>query len=231
MLRRNLALFERDRRGAAALEFAIILPLIALIYLGGYDAMRLLRVYDKTQTAAKTVADLVGQEPTNQAIPTSEVALLLSSAPVAATPYNDTTNFSVTASAIDLKLNGQGACCDATVRWSATQNGTLRPCGVTLTQIGSTGAWSTSTIPSKIATQQVIPINGLQTWAPSVVVVDISYNNVSLTPGISTFATRMIWQHAYAIPRLYGQVTVASSGNKPAAMTGLSSGQTGKVCS
>ena len=53
-------------------------------------------------------------------------------------------------SAVDIKANTDGSCCQALVRWSFTQNGTLRACTTPLTQVADGTTQSATTIPKSI---------------------------------------------------------------------------------
>jgi len=54
-----------DRSGMAAVEFALLFPVLAILFLGSYEASDLLLHYLKLQAAAETAADLVSQTPVN----------------------------------------------------------------------------------------------------------------------------------------------------------------------
>ena len=219
-LRSALPRLARNASGMAAVEFALLLPLLLLIYLGGFDVMRMVRAADKVESASKTLADLTAQEP-NYADPASEISTLIQASAIAASPFNDA-NLTITVSAIDLSVNGT-TCCTAKVNWSITQGGTLRPCNKTLRQIGPTDAWAIDTIPAKIGTQGIVLVNALQTYVSSVIVTDVSYSYTGITPGISGLLSKTMWRHSYSVPRSGGQVTLTST-------SGLATGQTGASC-
>lgn len=219
--RGTLARLARDAAGIAAVEFALILPLFLVIYLGGFDVMRMVRAADKIESASKTLADLVAQEQTNSSVPASDIATLIQASAIAAMPFNNA-NLTVTVSAIDLVVKN-GTCCTATVNWSVTQGGTLRPCSKTLRQIGPNDAWAIDTIPAKIGTQGIVLLGTLQSYVASAIVTDISYSYSGVTPGVSKLLSKQMWRHSYAIPRIGGQVTLTSN-------SGLATGQTGIVC-
>lgn len=67
-----LSLFARCRSGIAATEFALVLPLMALIFFGMLEASDLLTVKRKVANAANSLADLVSQEPTIEAADISD---------------------------------------------------------------------------------------------------------------------------------------------------------------
>ena len=59
----GLARFVGDRRGAALVEFAILSPLLVLLYLGTVEATSAVRAYLKLNAAAQTYADLIANQP------------------------------------------------------------------------------------------------------------------------------------------------------------------------
>ena len=56
-----LARLPRDRRGAAAVEFALVVPFVAVVYMGGSDTAMAVSINRKIHNAAGTIGDLVGQ--------------------------------------------------------------------------------------------------------------------------------------------------------------------------
>jgi Flp pilus assembly protein TadG len=59
--RRLLTRFAHDERAVAVVEFALILPLMLLLYLGSIEASSLLTVDRRIEVVASTVADLVAR--------------------------------------------------------------------------------------------------------------------------------------------------------------------------
>ena len=56
MRSRNL---QHDQSGLAAVEFAIILPIMLLLFLGSFETTNLVLAYMKLEASAETAADLV----------------------------------------------------------------------------------------------------------------------------------------------------------------------------
>lgn len=56
-----LGTFASDRSGIAAVEFALILPVMLLLYLGGFEASKALEASRKVETTAETVGNLVAR--------------------------------------------------------------------------------------------------------------------------------------------------------------------------
>lgn len=53
----------RDRKGAAAVEFAMILPVMLLLYLGTFEASNALIMKRRVDSAAETVGGIVARSP------------------------------------------------------------------------------------------------------------------------------------------------------------------------
>jgi len=122
--------FVKSTRGVAAIEFAAILPVLAVIFLGSLDGGRAITIYMKARSATFALASIANQYTTIQASDmtgitgaTSKIMAPYSSAPAVIT---------ISQIAIDNKGN-------ATIVWSYSQGGTAR------TQ------FSTITIPSTLA--------------------------------------------------------------------------------
>ena len=116
--------FKADRRGVSAIEFAMIVPLMITLYLGGIEITQAVAVNRKTTLVAHTVADLVAQD-TN--VTNSEMSDILAASATVATPFVSS-NLKVTVSSITIDSTGK-----ATVAWSDSYNGTARSVGSTVT--------------------------------------------------------------------------------------------------
>lgn len=106
--------FASDRRASAAIEFAVIAPLMISLYLGGVEISDAVAANRKTTLVARTVADLVAQD---SKITNAVMDDVLAAATAVATPYGDN-NLSVTVSSIKIDNTGIGK-----VEWSDTKNG------------------------------------------------------------------------------------------------------------
>ncbi len=223
---RRLVAFVKSRSGTAAVEFAIVLPVALLVYVGVAEVTDGVLASRRVTTVTKTLTDLLSLQGTTtqststptpgNAVSATTLSALLTSAATLMAP-EPTTPLSMTISAIDVTNTAQGTCCSALVRWSYTQSGTLRPCLVQLTVLPSTSDYALTQIPSGL-----LPY-GTQLPAPlSVLITDVSYTyQPTISQNILNFAPTM-QRTQYMFPRATGQVT---AGALPA-----SGSQHGMVC-
>lgn len=115
---RSLRRFARDRAGISAVEFAIVLPFMLTLYLGGVELGDGLSVQFKATLAARTVADLASQY---QSIDSATMNAILGAASTVLTPYS-ANQMVVTVSELQT-TQGSGS---ASVQWSCSLNGTKR---------------------------------------------------------------------------------------------------------
>lgn len=105
----------RDSKGAGAIEFAILFPVLVMLYIGAFEITIGLSVSKRLTRAAGTVADLVTQQ---QSVTKSTLAQMPSVATAIFVPYNNTSlTLKITGITIDASAN-------AKVLWSWAQDGT-----------------------------------------------------------------------------------------------------------
>jgi Flp pilus assembly protein TadG len=124
LLPRRLSDFAKDDRGMSAVEFAMLLPLMLTLYLGGVEVSQGISIDRKVTLTARTVADLVAQVAT---IDTTGVNASLGASAAILAPYSDS-NAQITVSVVTIDANG-----NAKIAWSATKNGTARAAGSAVT--------------------------------------------------------------------------------------------------
>jgi Flp pilus assembly protein TadG len=122
---RTLKAFLISTDGLAAVEFAILLPFMLLLYLGSFEVTQAIAVQRMVTLTASTVANIVTQYTSISQSQTMPDILQASSAVL--TPY-PVSNAVVTVSCISVNAAGQ-----ATVAWSQSLNGTARPTGQSVT--------------------------------------------------------------------------------------------------
>ena len=115
--------FAADQRGVSAVEFAILLPLMLTMYLGGVEISQAVSADRKTTLVAHTVGDLVAQASN---VTTADMTNVLNAGAAVAYPFSSS-NLRTTVTAVCINSAGN----QATVLWSRTLNGTARTGTVT----------------------------------------------------------------------------------------------------
>jgi Flp pilus assembly protein TadG len=114
---RILQRFRSSTRGVAAIEFAAIMPVLAIIFLATFDGGQAIATYMKVRAATYALASISNQYVT---IASTDMSSILGATSVIMAPYNTATP-SVTISQITISNKGK-----ATIEWSANQGGTAR---------------------------------------------------------------------------------------------------------
>ena len=228
----------RDRRGIAAVEFALLLPLMLLMYVGATDVTRGVMASRDVDILSRTVSDLVAQSQTNT-ITASQISTAFSAASGIMRPFS-TTNLTMTVSAVTIGImSGTTTCCQAAVSWSYTQGGTLRTCAAKttstsaniLTQVADGTRPSPTTIPASIINANTSAGYGYSASKSSyLIIADVTYtytplfNPTSITALFGPAATWLaptISKTTYMVPRL------SSGGITLSTPIGAGSGQSG----
>jgi len=116
--------FIQSTRAVAAIEFAMIMPALMIIFLGSFDAGRAINIYMKVRSATYALAAITNQYPT---IAASDMTTITGATSKIFYPYS-TTPAVVTISQI--AISNVGA---ATIAWSYSQGGTARAQGSPIT--------------------------------------------------------------------------------------------------
>jgi len=135
---RRRAGFARDRRGIAAVEFALILPLMLLLYVGEGELSQALAIKRLVSITSGTVTNLVAQYTTISA--STQMPDILNASAQVLTPY-PSSNATVVVTCITVDANGV-----ATVAWSQALNGTGRTVGTIFTLPASLDTPNTTVI-------------------------------------------------------------------------------------
>jgi Flp pilus assembly protein TadG len=114
--------FAADRRGSSAVEFALLLPLMLIMYFGSIQITDAISADRQVTLVASTVAEITSQYTT---VSSTDVSNILAAASSVLTPF-PVANAQVTLSSVLIDANGK-----ATVDWSATLNGAQRSGTVT----------------------------------------------------------------------------------------------------
>lgn len=108
--------FARDHEGVSAVEFAIVLPLMLSLYIGGVELGQGLQIKFKVTEAARTVTDITSQY---VSIDAPTMSSILSASSIVVSPYS-ASNMIVTVSQVQVAANAS----TGTVNWSCSLNGT-----------------------------------------------------------------------------------------------------------
>ena len=106
-----------DRRGVSAIEFAMILPALILMYVGSAEVGNALTIYRRTSTIASTAADLTAQTKT---VSTTDLQDIVSASTSIMTPY-PTQPLKIVLSSVVADTNNIGK-----VAWSYSNKGSGR---------------------------------------------------------------------------------------------------------
>jgi len=123
-LRSHVRRFARDRHAVSAVEFAIVLPFMLLMYIGGVELADGLAIKFKVTETARTVTDLTTQY---VSIDAATMSSILGAAATVVAPY-PSANMVVTVSEVTTNSQSQG-----TITWSDSLNGTPRTVGASVT--------------------------------------------------------------------------------------------------
>lgn len=181
-MRALLAQFRRAKDGLAAVEFALLLPVMITLFFGVVEVSLALACRADVTNVASTAADLIAQE---SSVSTSDMSNVWSALNAILYPYS-TSVAQITVSSIkyDTSTNSLTA---GKVAWSCTKNGTARTLNTTVT------------LPS-----------GLMVANGSVIMSEITYNYTSPTTKIIT-GTKVMTNTFYTKPRRVAQITGPSS--------------------
>jgi len=124
--------FARSTSGLAAIEFAIILPVLLLLLLGTFDAGRAITIYMKVRAATYTLAAVTNQYSTTTPIQSTDMQAITGATAAVLSPYPSAPT-SVTITQIK-----QTTATQAVVSWSYAVNGTAYGAGSTWSRIPST---------------------------------------------------------------------------------------------
>jgi Flp pilus assembly protein TadG len=124
--------FAASIRGVAAIEFAIIAPLLLLLLVETFDIGNGIAVYMKVRSATFTLASITNQYTTGgNAIQSTDMTAITGSTSAVLAPYSSSP---VTATITQIKMTSASR---ATVSWSYSLNGTAYTQGSSWTRLPS----------------------------------------------------------------------------------------------
>jgi Flp pilus assembly protein TadG len=115
---RAIRRFAREHRGVSAVEFALLLPVMLTIYLGGSEVTQGITIKRKTTIATRTIGDLVAQD---VSVTNAEIAAIFAATAAVLAPY-PAANLKIVVSSVAIDNNNV-----ARITWSdATGGATAR---------------------------------------------------------------------------------------------------------
>ena len=180
---RSFLALLRDRRAVAAVEFALLLPLMITMFVGGNEISQALAIFRKVGHTSSTLGDLVAQEA--DGLVTTELTDILAASSSVMTPYS-ASSAKMIVSAVKYTTSGGFKVC-----WSRAQNDTA----------WTAGSAPPVTIPTGIVTdgQQVIVTHVSYTYtsAFSTIMTDILGSSSITLSDISYFRPRVTTSVTY----------------------------------
>lgn len=113
-----------DRRGAAAVEFAIILPVMLVLFFGTVELSNGVAVDRQVTLTARTLSDLISQAAT---ISDTDVSNAFAASSAIMAPYSATPLKAIIS---EIKIDSSG---NATIAWSKASNATAYTAGASVT--------------------------------------------------------------------------------------------------
>lgn len=141
--------FRRDHRGLSAVEFALILPFMLTLYLGGSELTQAITIKRKTALVTRTIGDLVAQDVN---ITNAKIQAIFSASAAVAAPY-PTANLKIIVSSVS--IDGQGV---AKIAWSDAYQNTARAVNSTVTLPTGLNIANTSLIWAEVGYNYTPPI-------------------------------------------------------------------------
>ena len=174
---RKLRQFSRDRRGNNLVEFGLILPVLALVFMGSVDVGQLVVAHMKIYNAASSMADLVSRDETISAATLND---LFGAASQVATPFDLATNGKVIITSVSADTDD-----DPRIFWQQEDAG---------------GFAATSEVGNVVGEPATLPSSLQVDEQETIIVSEVFYDFKPIFGLVSTGTT--IYHSAYYRPRL-----------------------------
>jgi len=202
--------WRTDASGAAVVEFAIILPVLAAVLIGGYEVSHLILTYRKLCDVTGQLADIVSQEAT----PTSQANIQGDMAAATQVMYPDSVT-PLTLVVSEINVNGYG---QAWVGWSeGWLAGTVNE-SVAHAVTGVPGSWTT--LPSAMVNNTIATnvsgcstTEGNTTPCYSYILVESRYSYQSAIGGSYIGFTVPVGDQVYMPPRNEATISCTDATN------------------
>jgi Flp pilus assembly protein TadG len=210
--RRNLARAAGDKSGTAAIEFAMISPVLLMTLLGGTEITQAVMAARKAATATRTMADLTAQIRGATDLTTAMVDEIYAAGRLVMSPY-PSTSLKVTISRVDVTEVANVR--SARTVWSVTRNGAAaRPCGL-LAKVANTAAPAPGNFPAGMYyPSRFIVVDVIYTFAAPLT-TNFAPANMGFSGWTNTGSGIQIRKTAYMQTRLDGAPFVTGAGNCP----------------
>lgn len=170
--------FWRDERGVAGVEFAVILPIIFVMFMGVVEISNFVLVNQRTEKMAHNIADLVAQ---NETITPRQLNVIMDAASEIMTPFPFGAQGHIIITSVHRNPGG-----DPRVAWQYEGGGTLHE---TESEFGATGF--DSPLPEGFT------LNERET----VIIAEVFYDYGSILTDMFSSGQRM-YKYAFYKPRL-----------------------------
>jgi Flp pilus assembly protein TadG len=205
MLRRLLASIK-DSRGVAALEFALVVPMMVLIFIGIYQISQVVRVSMKLSNVAVAVADLVAQQDSVTGGLTGSLGNFCKGAQLMMAPFPASAaanSFSLAIVSVTNYSNINSPGGNVKVDWEVD-----KACPITATAVGS-AATTAVTSPVNLLLNTGPP-NTTNIAGDTVIMVQVTYSYSSLVSYIApTIGTQT--RTGFARPRANSVITCTAA--------------------
>lgn len=130
--------FGRENRGISAVEFALLVPIMVTLFIGGTELTQGITIKRKTTIATRTIADLVAQD---TSITNAEMTAIFAATSSVLAPY-PAANLKLIVSSVAIAQNG-----NATIVWSDANGGAVaRTVGSPVTLPDGLNAFTNTTL-------------------------------------------------------------------------------------
>lgn len=209
---RNIPRAARDASGTAAIEFALIAPLLLVILLAGTEVTQAVMAARKVSTATRTVADLTAQ--IRGATPLTDAMLdeIHAAGKLIIAPYSHQT-LKLTISRVDV-TNVNDVPTARTV-WTATRNGgTARPCAV-LNRVANAATPDPGAFPDGMHYEGRFIIADIRYVYPAILSANFNPEALGFGAWRSTAEGIEVRRTAYMQMRIDGNPTMTGEGACP----------------
>lgn len=212
--RKKIARAAADKSGTAAIEFAMISPLLLVTLLGGTEITQAVMAARKAATATRTMTDLTAQIRGSVDFTSAMVDEIYAAGSLVMSPYPATT-LKVTISRVDVTEVANVR--SARTMWSVTRNGAAaRPCGL-LAKVANTAAPAPGNFPAGMYyPARFIVVDVVYTFAAPLT-TNFAPANMGFSGWVNTGSGIQIRKTAYMQTRLDGAPFVTGAGNCPVA--------------